>query len=524
MLKSFFAFVVKYRSSPSRFLPVTKNWLMCAALLFSVAAVSEVQATPSNAPHILKRRGLDDFSGSSEKPTLTLEQPKEGWMTSRMIEVKGYCSDESAKPIYVNINGARYYVRPVDGRFSRSFPAGRGKNNVVVECRNESGVASEKRTVDARIPPVALKVVLTSDTDGVYSDLHIYEAKGEHVYWASTLSPTGGLFFLNSNNGGSDEAGYGPYIYAHPAPPPGVYKIAANYWPGGASRHTLVTLDIIFDEGLPTEQRRKVRKPLTTGGETQVLAYVWVRGNKQSPEIFVVGQDSLDRLPKKNKEEANNSAKGFKESLDYLSPSDEQSLRRAVAMLALQQGRKISPAWDKGQQDCAGLIRFAYREALKPRTANQRANLFLPRKLHFPAVSGLARALLPAYPNVWLVGEAPPRFSHFADAETLLQRNFRQKGMDADSAEEGDVLAFRDSGRIDEPYHLMLVAKNRNGEKTLVYHNGAVGKEAGVRVVPLAAFETGQLPAWNPSDKNPNFLGVFEWNKIQSKNQNFARK
>ena len=46
---------------------------------------------------------------------------------------------------------------------------------------------------------------------------------------------------------------------------------------------------------------------------------------------------------------------------------------RAVTLLALQQARKISPEWEAKQQDCAGLVRFTYREALETRKFVDRA-------------------------------------------------------------------------------------------------------------------------------------------------------
>ena len=122
-------------------------------------------------------------------------------------------------------------------------------------------MAHARPPVDAVISPIPLKIVLTSDTDSTYTDLHIYEPDSTHVYWAKTNSPSGGIFFLNEQDGSFDQAGYGPYLYVHPAPPPGVFRVDVNYWPGGAIQHTLANLDIITDEGLPSENRRRVSRP-----------------------------------------------------------------------------------------------------------------------------------------------------------------------------------------------------------------------------------------------------------------------
>jgi uncharacterized protein YfaP (DUF2135 family) len=104
------------------------------------------------------------------------------------MAVAGTCSDTEADPIIVNINGVRYYARNNNGSFSRSFPAGKGKNSIIAECANSAGSSKASVTIDAVIPAIPFKVVLTSDTNSVYTDLHIYEPDTSHVYWADTES------------------------------------------------------------------------------------------------------------------------------------------------------------------------------------------------------------------------------------------------------------------------------------------------------------------------------------------------
>ncbi len=224
-------------------------------------------------------------------PTMRLTSPAEGWTVGRMIKIAGTCSDPTANPVVININGSRYFARVVDGSFNRQFPAARGRNNIIVSCENQGGKVDVARSVFAAIGPIKLKVVLSSDTDGVYTDLHVYEPDDSHVYWASTKSPTGGLFFLNSENGNFDQPGFGPYLYVHPAPPLGLYKFVANYWPGGAMQHTLAKLEVILDEGLATEKRRTIDFPLARPGENQVMAYVVIREGNLTSVIFAPLED-----------------------------------------------------------------------------------------------------------------------------------------------------------------------------------------------------------------------------------------
>lgn len=489
--------------------------VVCATL-FVIAAY----ALPSDEPDILVRRGQAQIRQTEVlPPSLTLKQPAGGWTSAMQVTVAGTCSDPAADPIFVNINGVRYYARNAEGSFSRAFPAAKGKNSIIVECSNSAGSSKAATVVDAVIPAIPLKIVLTSDTDGVYTDLHIYEPDFSHVYWADTRSSSGGIFFLNQDGGSFDQAGYGPYLYVHPAPPSGVFRVDANYWPGGAVQHTLANLDIILDEGLPTENRRRVQTPLARPGETRTLAYVVIQGNRLPAKIYVPGQDAERDMPEQVKayisEQQEHKDKENSEELGYLSPQDETALRHAVTNVALLQARRLSPLWEAKQRDCAGLVRFAYRTALEQRDAARTAKLGIPAKLKLPALSEQARQLFPHYPQIWQTGL--DGYGYFADAETLIGYNFRLKSREIAAAQSGDLLVYQKPLINNEPYHLMLFASGRS-ENLAVYHNGAQGDDAQVRVVRIRDLLDSPDPMWMPSAANPYFLGVFEWNRLRPQN------
>ncbi|HTT71036.1 MAG TPA: histidine kinase [Anaeromyxobacteraceae bacterium] len=240
------------------------------------------------------------------RPVVTLTSPPGGWSVGRMMLVEGAVSDATVDPITLSINGDRYLLRTFNGRFSRKLPAAAGRNVVTAIATNRGGTASALVTCFAQIPPVPLKAVLTSDTDGVYTDLHIYEPtasslgpdgrlvlkKMAHVFWSNTESPSGGTFFLNDQGGNFDQPGYGPYLYIHRAPPRGVFLVATNYWPSGDKAHTVGTLDLTLFEGTPSETKRRVRVPLATPGTTRVLAWINVLGEGRA-DLYVPGQDAL---------------------------------------------------------------------------------------------------------------------------------------------------------------------------------------------------------------------------------------
>ena len=498
---------------------LSSTLLACLVLLLSVLSV---QATSSNDEDVLAHRGKEIAGTGMAPPVLTLAKPEGGWTTGLQLEVSGTCSDPTADPITVNINGVRYFIRSVQGSFSRKFPASKGKNTIIAECANIGGVARASTVVDAVINPIGLKLVLTSDTDGVYTDLHVYEPDATHVYWAQTNSPSGGLFFLNEQGETGDQPGYGPYLYVHPAPPVGVFRVDANYWPGSAVQHTLANLDVITDEGLPTENRRRVRKPLARPGETQTLAYIVIQGNHQPPKIYVAGQDPEAEMPEEVREYKKTEEKlEGQEETAFVPPFDEKALRLAVTRLALYQAKRISPQWETAQRDCAGLVRFAYREAIRMRSPEDGRKLGIPNFLHLPVVSDFTRVVFSDISHIWQMGidrEGRPRFGAFADAETLIGYNFRNKGRDLASALSGDLLVYQKALESDEPYHLMIFVKDRGGSLA-VYHNGAEREEAQVRVVTIADLLQSPDPVWIPAGDNPHFLGVYEWNRLQPGNQ-----
>ncbi|MBI2376787.1 MAG: DUF2135 domain-containing protein [Deltaproteobacteria bacterium] len=270
-----------------------------SSLVVTLAALLALEPTVAPA----RDQGVPIGKGA-DTPSVELTAPRGGWTLGRMLLVEGSVSDPTVDPIVLSINGDRYLVRTQNGRFRRSFPAGSGRNVVVAVATNRGGTATAQATSYANIPSVPLKTVLTSDMDGVYTDLHIYEPtktgttadggydleKMAHVYWANTESPSGGTFFLNEQGGDFDQPGYGPYLYVHRAPPVGAFLIVTNYWPSGDKSHTRATLNITLFEGTPREVKRLVAVPLATPGTTRALA--WIRfSSATEAEIYVPGID-----------------------------------------------------------------------------------------------------------------------------------------------------------------------------------------------------------------------------------------
>lgn len=243
-------------------------------------------------------------------PKIELTSPSGGWTVDRMVTIAGTVNDATINPITVSINGDRYLLKTVNGSFHRKFPVTSGKNAILVQGSNKRGMAKAERTVFAQVSPVAVFLVLTSDTDGVYTDLHVYEPPADaadaktagkdgnvHVYWADTKSPSGGQFYLNEQGGDFDSPGFGPYLYTHTAPPLGFYRVDVNYWPSGDKAHTVANLNLVLFGGTANEIRKSVKFPLVKPGETQTLA--WVKIDKgQQASVYL---PTLDEKPKDEK-------------------------------------------------------------------------------------------------------------------------------------------------------------------------------------------------------------------------------
>ncbi|WGL61147.1 DUF1175 family protein [Pigmentibacter sp. JX0631] len=188
-------------------------------------------------------------------------------------------------------------------------------------------------------------------------------------------------------------------------------------------------------------------------------------------------------------------------------------LRTAIVNLALYQARRISSSWLKEQQDCAGFIRFAYKEALKKRTLKQRNILQIPEKLYFPSVSEEARSLFPNFPNIWEISNS--KYSSFADAENLVTYNFEYVSKNVNDLLPGDILAFNKNSNALEPWHLMLYVGKVYNKSLVMYHNGGKGKNAKIRIVSINDLLNSPDPQWLPNNRNPFFVGIYKWKMFQ---------
>jgi uncharacterized protein YfaT (DUF1175 family) len=189
--------------------------------------------------------------------------------------------------------------------------------------------------------------------------------------------------------------------------------------------------------------------------------------------------------------------------------SDRSAFRSWFVLLADLQFEQPAPEIT----DCAALIRFAYREALRPHTTEWARRIDLPFTPAFPDVRSGPRPTSSGWPIFRTAGGTVSRFGEFADARTLVSLNARPLGRQTSALEPGDLLYFRQPGQAQPDHVMIFVGKSffeEDGLDWVVYHTGPVAGGAGeVRKVRLHDLARHPSPRWRPLPANPTFVGAF---------------
>jgi len=208
-------------------------------------------------------------------------------------------------------------------------------------------------------------------------------------------------------------------------------------------------------------------------------------------------------------------------------PHDRQSFRRWFTYLAEAQYFQAPASRPPEIDDCAALIRYAYREALRAHDSAWAASARLPL---IPAYDSVAKYQYPYTPlgaSLFRVREGPfepedisnGAFAQFADAQTLRRYNTWFRSRDLRAAVPGDLLFYRQPDAR-EPFHSMIYLGESlirpDGKRYILYHTGPDGEDPGemrrLTVEELLNFPQSQ---WRPVASNPGFLGVSRWNILK---------
>lgn len=216
---------------------------------------------------------------------------------------------------------------------------------------------------------------------------------------------------------------------------------------------------------------------------------------------------------------------GFPELLELRSANDRENFRSWFTRIAETQYYSLSQKWNKEQRDCAGLVRFAFREALR-------------RHDHawFETMGAVYEPVAPDVESFDLdnnkLGEKIFRtrygsfseedlkdntFSEFVDANSLKNFNTVFFSRDWRRSEPGDLIFFYQPWVQKFPFHVMIfLGSNLEASDGMndwvVYHTGATATDAGVmKNVRLAELNHHPDKRWHPIANNKNFLGVYRF-------------
>jgi len=220
---------------------------------------------------------------------------------------------------------------------------------------------------------------------------------------------------------------------------------------------------------------------------------------------------------------------GIPDTAELQSFMDSENFRRWFTLIAEGQFYRLTREWNAEQRDCAGLVRFSWREALRrhdriwfqkmgPGYKSIAPDVARYNLEQSPLGEKLFRTRFGSYDEGDLSTEA---FSEFADARTLKSFNTRFVSRDRHYAQPGDLLFFHQPWVQKFPYHVMILIGDSGNDSEesrgwVVYHTGASAVDEGaVKKVQLSVLDQHPNKRWRPVESNPNFLGFYRLKMLE---------
>jgi uncharacterized protein YfaP (DUF2135 family) len=181
-------------------------------------------------------------------------------------QIRGRIQKQQKAPATLVVNGNAMPLRlDESGAFARPYSFSPGSNSVEVISDGERQRVQFYEQASGQAV-ARLRIVLSWDTDATDLDLHVMTPSGQHAWYGQRVIP-GGAIDIDVTTG------YGPEIFASPAPEKGVYQVFVNYYGGPDSdflhRRALTTarLTIVTGEGTASEKRQELVAPMRFPGE-----------------------------------------------------------------------------------------------------------------------------------------------------------------------------------------------------------------------------------------------------------------
>jgi len=214
---------------------------------------------------------------------------------------------------------------------------------------------------------------------------------------------------------------------------------------------------------------------------------------------------------------------GVPDSAELQSFQDRENFRKWFRFIAEIQFYRVSEQWNSDQRDCAGLIRFAWREALRAHDRRWLQRMGPGYEVIAPDVAAYNLESGPLKESLFRINARPVTvidrqiqgFSEFADARTLKEFNSTFVGRDRRYAQPGDLLFFYQPWVQRFPYHVMIFIDRpqvapEGMSDFVVYHTGSSVIDKGtVKKVQLSVLDQHPDKRWRPLESNRNFLGFY---------------
>jgi uncharacterized protein YfaT (DUF1175 family) len=218
------------------------------------------------------------------------------------------------------------------------------------------------------------------------------------------------------------------------------------------------------------------------------------------------------------------------------SPSDQDAFRRRFVLIAEFQALRPEADVPKEINDCAALLRYSYRNALRGRDDTWEIENRIRPPYALPSVEKNHYPATPLGTDIFRVrsGRFLPTdindgsFAEFADAKTLKNFNAHFISKDVRAAQPGDLLFYRQLEQSTSFHSMIFIGPGewapegsglQNANSFVVYHTGPDGKDPGeMRRMRLTDLLNHPSPKWRPVPGNENFLGVYRWNILREQN------
>ena len=264
---------------------MTLRYPQVLLLLCTLTALSPAMAADSvklDTPIGGWRSGAPEGEGESFRQTVnypasSVNTPVGQANTARISgEIKAARKDN--EPGRLIVNGVSMPLKIDDsGRFDRPFSFPNGSNSV--EVRSPDGQQRHRTqflNTSGGATPAKLRVLLAWDSDGTDLDLHLVTPDGAHIWYGNRTAPNGAALDVDVTTG------YGPEIFAMPAPIKGQYLVYVNYYGGGyrgdgeggdepVQPLTTAQVTVITEEGTPSEKMETFVVPMRAVGELTLV-------------------------------------------------------------------------------------------------------------------------------------------------------------------------------------------------------------------------------------------------------------